>query len=136
MEHFYPQIRAVHVGAVIASGALFTFRCVMLNLFGAAWTRALPLRLASWGVDTTLLTAALMLTTIVRQFPIADGWLTAKVALLILYVVAGVVALGPRRPRAVRFLAWAAATTLFAFIVTIARARHPLGVLATLTGTG
>lgn len=136
MEDFYPLIRAVHVGAVIASGALFTFRCAILNLFGAAWTRALPLRLASWSVDTTLLTAALMLTTIVRQFPFADGWLTAKVLLLMLYVAAGVVALGPRRPHAVRFLVWAAATTLFAFTVTIARARHPLGVLAALPGTG
>ena len=136
MEEFYPQIRAVHIGAVIASGALFTFRCAMLNLFGAAWTRALPLRLTSWGVDTTLLTAALMLTTIVRQFPFADGWLTVKVLLLVLYIVAGAVALGPHRPRKTRFLAWAAATTLLAIIVTTARARHPLGALAALVGVG
>lgn len=74
-------------------------------------------------------------TTIVRQFPFADSWLTAKVLLLMLYVAAGVVELGPRRPHAIRFLVWAAATTLFAFIVTIARARHPLGVLAALPGT-
>ena len=42
MEDFYPQIRATHIGSVIASGSLFALRGAALNLFGATWPRALP----------------------------------------------------------------------------------------------
>ena len=84
----------------------------------------------SWTIDTVLLTAALMLMTIVQQYPFIDGWLTAKVLLLIVYIALGVVALRPERPRRMRILFWLAALAVFAFIVTIARTHHPLGFLA------
>ena len=79
MEEFYPQIRAVHIWSVTASGLLFALRAGALNLLGAAWPRMLPVRLLSWTIDTTLLTAALILMTIVRQYPLVDSWLTVKV---------------------------------------------------------
>ncbi|OHB38410.1 MAG: hypothetical protein A2882_05245 [Phenylobacterium sp. RIFCSPHIGHO2_01_FULL_70_10] len=130
MEEFYTQIRAVHIGAVTVSGVLFVVRWLMLNTAGAAWIRALPLRIASWIIDTTLLTAALMLTTVVRQYPFADTWLTAKVLLLVLYIALGAMALKAERPRKVRLATGVVAICLFVFIVTIARTRNPAGGLA------
>lgn len=130
MDEFYPQIRSVHIWSVAASGSLFLLRGLALNLFGAGWVRAMPIRMLSWTIDTVLLTAALMLMTIVQQYPFIDGWLTAKVLLLIVYIGLGVVALRPERPRRMRILFWLAALAVFAFIVTIARAHNPLGFLA------
>ena len=132
MEEFYPQIRAVHIGSVLASGALFLLRGAALNLFGATWVKALPLRLLSWTIDTVLLTAALMLMTIVQQYPFVHGWLTVKVLLLVVYIGLGTVALRAERPRRVRLIFWAAAMAVFAYILTVARAHDPLGFLAGL----
>jgi hypothetical protein len=40
---FYPQIRAVHIGAVLASGALFALRGAGV-LGGMRWPLAAPVR--------------------------------------------------------------------------------------------
>lgn len=130
MDEFYPQIRTVHIACVVASGSLFLLRGAALNLFGAGWVRALPVRMLSWTIDTVLLTAALMLMTIVQQYPFVHGWLTVKVLLLVVYIGLGTVALRPERPRKMRIAVWSGALAVFAFIVTVARAHHPLGVLA------
>jgi uncharacterized membrane protein SirB2 len=131
MIEFYPQIKAVHIAAVAASGLLFLLRGGAVQL-GASWAMAAPLRYLSYSIDTVLLTAALMLATILHQFPFAQGWLTAKVLLLVCYVVLGSFALKRGRTRAVRALCWVAALLVYIFIISIARAHHPLGIIAAL----
>lgn len=130
MEEFYPQIRGVHMWAVGASGLLFALRGGAFNILGAAWPKALPARLLSWTIDTTLLTAALILMTIVRQYPFIDAWLTVKVLLLVVYIGLGALALSAARPRRTRIGFWIAALAVYGFIVTVARAHHPLGVFS------
>ena len=132
MEEFYSQIKAVHIGSVAASGILFLARGVALNLFGATWTRILPLRILSWTIDTVLLTAAVLLTTIVRQYPFVDAWLTVKVLLLVVYIGLGTVALRPRFERRTRMIFLVLAMVVFGFIVTVARTHNPLGLLAAM----
>lgn len=129
MIEFYPQIKAVHIAAVALSGSLFLLRGAAVQ-FGASWAMAAPLRYLSYTIDTVLLTAALMLATILHQFPFVNGWLTAKVLLLVGYVVLGTFALKRGRTRAVRTTCWIAALLVYLFIVSIARAHHPLGILA------
>jgi uncharacterized membrane protein SirB2 len=131
MIEFYPQIKAVHVAAVIASGLLFLLRGFAVQL-GAGWAMAAPLRWLSYSIDTVLLTAALMLVTILHQYPFVHGWLTAKVVLLIVYVALGSFALKRGRTRAVRIWCWIAALLVYLFIVSIARAHSPLGIAALL----
>ena len=132
MIEFYPQIKAVHVAAVIASGSLFLLRGFAVQL-GAKWAMAAPLRYLSYSIDTVLLTAALMLVTIVHQYPFAQGWLTAKVLLLIVYVALGSFALKRGRTRAVRISCWIAALLVYLFIISIARTHSPLGIATLLT---
>lgn len=132
MLEFYPQIKAVHIAAVTASGLLFLLRGAAVQL-GASWAMAAPLRYLSYTIDTVLLTAALMLATILHQFPFVQGWLTAKVLLLVCYVVLGTFALKRGRTQAVRISCWIAALLVYLFIVSIARAHHPLGIIALLT---
>ena len=131
MIEFYPQIRAVHIAAVIASGSLFLLRGAAIQL-GATWAMAAPLRYLSYSIDTVLLTAALMLVTILHQYPFVHGWLTAKVVLLVVYVVLGSFALKRGRTRAVRLSCWVAALLVYLFIVSIARAHSPFGFAALL----
>jgi uncharacterized membrane protein SirB2 len=126
MIEFYLQIKLVHVVSVLASGGLFVLRGLAVQL-GATWAMAAPLRYLSYGIDTVLLTAALMLSTILRMYPLAQPWLTAKVALLVVYVVLGSFALKRGRTAAVRGACFAAAVAVYAFIISVARAHHPLG---------
>lgn len=129
MIEFYPEIRWVHIAAVLSSGALFALRGVAM-LAGARWFMAAPLRFLSYTIDTVLLTAALMLATILHQYPFVHGWLTAKVLLLVVYVVLGSYALKRGATRPTRARAFFAAVLVYAFIISIARAHDPRGVLA------
>lgn len=132
MIELYPQIKSVHVAAVLASGALFTVRGAAVQA-GARWAMAAPLRYLSYTIDTVLLTAALLLSTTLRQYPFVHGWLTAKVLLLVVYIVLGSHALKRGSSRSVRLWCWLAALTVYLFMISIARAHHPLGALASLT---
>jgi uncharacterized membrane protein SirB2 len=129
VEPYYLEIRAVHIGAVIASGLLLLMRGLARNLAGSGWVMAWPLRLLSYTIDTVLLTAALMLTTIIDQYPFVDNWLTMKLLLLVVYIMLGYRALSGRTP-AIRWASLAGAAVVYAFIITIARAHSPLGIFA------
>jgi uncharacterized membrane protein SirB2 len=131
MIEFYPQIRSVHVMAVVASGLLFALRGAAL-LAGQRWPNALPVRIISWSIDTTLLTAALMLFTVLPKEMFANGWLVTKVVLLVVYIGIGTVALKGGRSRRSRAVAYVLAVATFACIYGVARAHHPLGPLYTL----
>ena len=128
MAEFYAEIRLVHIAAVLASGGLFFVRGLVLA-WGAR-TLTVLLRYLSFAIDTVLLTAALMLMTIVRQYPFVDAWLTAKVLLLVLYIALGLVAFRGAGNPALRLGSWVAALAVYAFIISIARAHNPLGIFA------
>ena len=84
----------------------------------------------SYGVDTALLTAALMLLTLLPGAMFANGWLTVKVALIVAYVVLGVFALRRAKTRRGRAIFYVAALATFLSVYGIARAHQPLGFLA------
>lgn len=129
MIEFYPEIRLVHIWAVIASGSLFALRGAGL-LLGAAWPKAVAVRRLSYIIDTILLAAALVLMILVQQYPFVDAWLTVKVVLLVVYIALGIYAFRAASQR-VRLAAWLAALAVFGFIVSEARAHDPLGIFAT-----
>ena len=128
MIEFYPQIKLAHVTAIIASGLLFAVRGGA-QLAGARWAMAAPLRFLSYFIDTALLTAALMLVTVLHQYPFVHAWLTVKVLLLVVYVALGSFALKRGRTRAVRLYCYLAAVAVYLFIASVARTHHPLGAL-------
>ena len=127
MIEYYLQIKWVHVAAVITSGSLFALRGLLLHLGAGGFANALPVRLLSYGVDTVLLTAALMLFTILPHAVYANGWLALKLVLLPVYVVLGTYALRRGRTPRVRVSTWLAALGVYATMLGIARAHHPMG---------
>lgn len=131
MIEFYPQIKFVHVLCVVLSGSLFAMRG-MLSLANSALVDHAALRFASYTIDTALLTAALMLAATLHQYPFAQAWLTAKVLLLVVYIVLGTFALRRARTRLARGICLIAALAILLFIASIAHTHNPLGVLALL----
>lgn len=133
MIEFYAEIRLVHIWSVVLSGSLFFLRgAALLAGDGAAARLAMSasVKLASYTIDTVLLTAALMLMTVVRQYPFIDHWLTVKVTLLLVYIGLGIAAFRLARTRAERAGLWAAALAVFLYIVSVARAHDALGIFA------
>ncbi len=126
MIEFYPQIKQFHIFLALLSGSLFALRGAFV-LGGAHWPNALAVKWLSYAVDTALLTAAMMLLTILPGAMFANGWLWAKIGLLVAYVVLGVFALRRAKTSRGRWLAYLAALAAFLAVYSIARAHHPLG---------
>jgi uncharacterized membrane protein SirB2 len=119
----YAEIRFLHVGCAALSGSLFTVRGLLrINRSPLANHRAL--RVVSYAIDTTLLVAAVLLTFILHQYPFVNGWLTAKVLLLALYIGLGIITLQWARTTRGRSVALIGALLTFAAIVAIAILHH------------
>lgn len=131
LMEFYPQIKWLHVHAVLCSGLIFTLRCGAA-LLGATWPQHALARHGSYLVDTTLLAAGLTLFAILPNGVFANGWLAVKLVLVVVYVVLGVLAMRPRRTRPARFGFYLAALATFGCIYGIARMHNPLGWLLLL----
>ena len=131
MIEFYLPLRHTHIACAILTVTLFVLRGGLM-LADSPWQRNVVLRYLPHAVDTVLLTTALMLTTVIRQYPFATGWLTMKVALLVLYIVLGSIALKRGRTRRIRIAAFVAALLTVGFLLTVARANDPLGIFAAL----
>jgi uncharacterized membrane protein SirB2 len=134
LTQHYPLILRLHVSCVILSGSLFATRGVM-RLCGLPHANRGALRIASYLIDTTLLGAAVLLTLILHQYPLVDGWLTAKLILVVLYIILGLMTLRRARTPWGQRAAFAAALLTFVFIVGIAVTHQPLGWLSWLRRT-
>ena len=128
MIEFYPQIKQFHIGIALLSGFIFAIRGAFV-LGGATWPRAAAVRWTSYTIDTTLLTAAAMLLTILPAGMFANGWLTAKIAFLVAYVGLGIAAFRPARGNGARTALVVAAVLCFLQVYGIARAHDPWGWL-------
>lgn len=125
---YYPQILHLHVGCVVLSGSLFAIRGV-LRIANHPIANHRGLRLLSYVIDTTLLVAAILLTLILHQYPLKNGWLTIKVLLLVFYIGLGTIALKRARTRSGRSVAFLAALLVFASIIGVAVTHQPAGWL-------
>ena len=135
MTGLYLQIRLAHVICVCCSGGLFTLRGLLV-MAGVPWANCPALRWLSYTLDTCLLTAALMLMSILHQYPFVQAWLTVKVLLLVLYVVLASYALHRARTRAARSACFMAALLVFLFVISIAYWHDPEGIFRHLVTLG
>jgi len=133
MIELYPQIKLIHIVAVLSSGALFFVRGLAVQL-GARWPMVAPLRYLSYAIDTVLLAAGVTLSIMLHMYPFVQHWLTAKILLLVVYIVLGSLALKRGRTQAIRRATWVAAVLVYLLIISIARTHNPLGIFARLGG--
>jgi uncharacterized membrane protein SirB2 len=125
----YASVKAVHVTAVCVSFTLFFLRGLWMisdsPLLKQRWVRIVP-----HVNDTVLLIAAITLAVMLRQYPLTDAWLTAKVGGLIAYIALGTLAMRPGRTRRTRIAMWLAAQGVFFYIVTVALTHNALPWMA------
>lgn len=127
MIEFYAHIKWVHIATVLCSGTLFLLRGLLVQTGKPGIAMAAPVRYLSYGIDTILLTAALMLLTILPGAMFANGWLTLKMVLLVAYVVLGTFALKRGRTQRTRAITYVMALVTFVAMLGIARMHSPLG---------
>ena len=98
-------------------------------LAGSPWLRTRFARIAPHIVDTALLASAAWLCLELGQYPLAQGWLTATVVALVVYIGLGTAALRGRT-RAQRAGSFAGALLAAMYIVAVALTHDPRGPLA------
>lgn len=131
MIEFYSPTKLAHVTAVLCSGGLFFIRGLMV-LDNRTAAMAAPVRYLSYSIDTVLLAAALLLVAMLPSGVFANGWLLAKLMLLVVYIVLGSFALKRARDKKSQAGFFVAAVSVYAFMYSVARAHHPLGIFHTL----
>lgn len=119
----YLTVKHLHMTSAALSGMLFLLRGFWMvcesPMLRRRWVKVLP-----HVVDTVLLGSAVTLAVWSSQYPFAQGWLTAKVLALAVYIALGSVALKRGRTRRVRIAAFAAAAAVFLYIVRVALTRQ------------
>lgn len=118
----YADIRLLHISCASLSISLFLLRGA-LQFSGIDWRRWRLLRVVPHVNDTVLLGAAIALSLYSHQYPVAQGWLTAKVLALLLYIGLGSMAFKAGRPRAQQAIAFGAALLTVVYIVAVAISR-------------
>ena len=121
----YTLLKYLHVICVVLSGAGFVLRGAWMlqgsPLLAQRWVRVLP-----HIVDTVLLASAIALAVMLEQYPLVQGWITAKLIGLVVYIVLGTIALKRGRTRGVRLTAFGGALLVFAYIVAVALTKSVL----------
>lgn len=88
----YAVLKAVHVSCAAASYALFVVRGIWMMRDSTA-LRARWVRIVHHVIDTVLLASAIAMAVMTHQYPLANRWVTAKVAGLLVYIGLGTIAL-------------------------------------------
>ncbi len=121
----YYAIKHIHMLTAVITGVLFLLRgCWMItgsSLLRQRWTRIVP-----HVNDTVLLASAITMAVWSGQYPLQQHWLTAKVLLLIAYIVAGTIALKRGKTRPIRITAFILALVCLGYIFKIALTRQVL----------
>jgi uncharacterized membrane protein SirB2 len=126
---FYPQIRWLHIMLALLSGMLFTLRGIGVLCKHGELANTVPVRYLSYTIDIALLTAALMLLTMLRLSVLETDWLLAKIVLLLCYIVLGSFALRRAPTRHAKAVCFVLALAIYAVMLGIARAHDARGWL-------
>ena len=122
----YLILKHLHMTTAALTVALFVLR-LLLDAAGRPGWRQTPLRWLPHANDTVLLVSAIGLVVVTPWMPFVDGWLTAKVLLLVGYIVAGVFAFRTTLGRPARVVAALLALLQVALIFHLAFAKPVFG---------
>jgi uncharacterized membrane protein SirB2 len=124
----YLALKQAHVALALISIAGFALRWNWKRT--SHWLAATrTVRILPHLIDTLLLAAGIGLAVRIGQYPLTDGWLTAKIAGLLLYILLGMVAMRARPGSRASQLAFIAAVLVFTWIASIARSKSAWGFI-------
>jgi uncharacterized membrane protein SirB2 len=127
VTEFYSEVRLVHMLMAVASGSLLFIQGLISMPHADGWVYK-SMRYLRYGVDTVLITAALMLTNIVQQYPFINSWLSVKFVLLLVYLCLGQLLFYTAGSPQQRFTAWGMALLTLLYIFSVATTQQGWGV--------
>ena len=119
---FYETLKIIHISCALLSISGFMLRGVWM-LQNSPWLQSPLTKRLPHIVDTVLLLTAIAMVYWSSQYPFQQGWLTAKVVALVVYIGLGMLALRYGKSRRVRGIAWLSAIVVFMYIVGVALSR-------------
>ncbi|HCS12491.1 MAG: regulator SirB [Zetaproteobacteria bacterium CG06_land_8_20_14_3_00_59_53] len=122
MLSIYPVVKITHACCALLTLLLFVWRgslAVDRPPISRRWLRWVP-----DSVDTLLLATGVALVLISGQYPFVAGWVTLKLAAVLVYIALGFVVFRFGRTRGQRKLAWLSAMGVFFAIVWLAHFRQ------------
>lgn len=121
----YLALKHIHLTFVVLSLLAFFVRGILLfmnsSMLSKKWVKILP-----HIISTILLVSGIVLAVHMSMSPGSQPWLMAKIIGLLVYIGLGVAAFKVSNPNA-RKLLWVTALIVFAYIVSVAISRNPLG---------
>lgn len=121
----YVILKHLHMTTAYLTVVLFSLRLLMDAAGSPGW-RQTPLRWIPHANDTVLLIAAISLLFVGGWNPLEQGWLLAKILLLLGYIAAGLFALKVTVSRPVRIVAAVLALVQVSAIFHLAMAKPVL----------
>lgn len=118
----YMILKHLHMTTAYLTVVLFTLRLLMDAVGRPGW-RQTPLRWIPHANDTVLLVAAISLLFVGGWNPLEQGWILAKIVLLLGYIAAGLFALKVTVSRPVRVVAAILALVQVSAILHLAMAK-------------
>jgi len=120
----YYWIRQLHIATVVFNICFFSLRFYWMLYHPALVQKRWVRRLSQFN-DTMLLTAGIAMAVMSHQYPFDAPWLTAKLLVLILYILLGTMALRLGRSRRERIVYGLLALLSAGYIVSVALSRTP-----------
>lgn len=116
-------LKSIHVLSVLISISGFTLRGIWMikdsPRLQQRWVKITP-----HINDTVLLITGISLAIRIQQYPFVNGWLTAKVLLLLLYIGLGMLTIRHGRSKTQRIITWLAAILVFMYMLGVAHTRQ------------
>jgi len=115
-------VKTLHASCALLTLLLFVWRgrlAIEGEQISRRWLRRVPDT-----VDTLLLGTGVALVFMTGQYPFVVGWMTAKLAAVVIYIALGFIVFRFGRTRTQRKGAWVAALGVFSTIVWLAWAQH------------
>lgn len=121
----YFAFKHIHMLCAVISIISFIIRGA-LAIKGSAILQKKWIRITPHIIDTLLILSAIGLMVSIQQYPFVNGWLTAKLLGLIVYIFLGVVTLKIAKSQPVRIAAYLLAIVTFGYIASVAITKTPL----------
>lgn len=118
-------VKILHISCAVLSILGFVVRGLWM-IIESPWLNKKSVKILPHIIDTLLLITAVVLAWNVAQYPFFNGWLTAKVLGLVVYIGLGIVALHRGQTKSIRSVAFVLAVMTYAYIVAVAISRSPL----------
>jgi len=124
----YLLLKQAHISFALLSISGFVLRWTWL-MMRSRWSQHRLTKTAPHIIDTLFLTTGLILAFTIEQYPFLADWLTAKLTGLLVYILLGMTAMSGRISRAGKVVAFLAAVSIYAWILSVALLKSPWGFL-------